>query len=85
MVTKYVGGVRFVLYPQDHVPRHAHALTGDTEIIIDLRPDRSVALADRDDAVRGKAKKSDIQKVLRAAAEHFDILVAAWEQMHDES
>jgi len=85
MVTKYVGGIRFVLYPQDHVPRHVHGLTGDAEVIIDLRRDRTVALADRFDAVRGKAKKSDIQKVLRAAAENFDLLVAAWEQMHDES
>lgn len=72
-----------MLYPQDHVPRHAHGMTGDAEIIVDLRPDRTVAIADRDDAVRGHAKKSDVRKVLYAAAENFDPLVEAWEKMHD--
>ena len=82
MVTVYAGGVRFVLYPQDHIPRHTHGLTGDAEVIIDLRNNRTVAIADRHDAIRGNAKKSDVMKVLQAAAENFDLLVDAWEQMH---
>ncbi len=31
----YAGGVRFVLYPQDHVPRYAYGLAGNAESIVD--------------------------------------------------
>jgi hypothetical protein len=27
-------------------------------------------------------KRSDVRKVLNAAAEHFEAIVAAWEEMH---
>ena len=69
-------------YPRDHIPRHTHGLTGDAEVIIDLRNDPTVAIADRHDAIRGNAKKNDVRKVLQAAAENFDRLVDDWEQMH---
>jgi hypothetical protein len=78
-----VGGVRFKLYPEDHVPRHAHGLYAGIEVVIALRTDRTVTLAGRDDAVQPRnAKRSDVRKVLETAAEHFDALVAAWEEMH---
>jgi hypothetical protein len=54
---------------------------GIGEVIVDLRADRTVTLADRDDAVRG-ATRSEVRKVLRAAAIGFDELVIAWEKMH---
>lgn len=76
------GEVRFHLYPQDHEPRHAHGLIGSGQVIVDLRADRTVSLAKRPDAVVG-VTKSELRKVLRAAAEHFDALAAAWERMHD--
>ena len=42
-----------------------------------------VSLADREDAIQPwNAKRADIRKVLYAAAEHFDVLVSAWEEMH---
>jgi hypothetical protein len=50
---------------------------------VDLREDGTVALADRDDAVTG-ASRSEVNKVLKAAALAFDRLVAAWEKMHVE-
>ena len=50
---------------------------------MDLREDGTVALADRDDAVTG-ATRSEVKKVLRAAALAFDRLVAVWEEMHVE-
>ncbi len=41
------------------------------------------ALASREDAIQpANAKRSDVKRILRAAAEHFDVLVAAWEKMH---
>jgi hypothetical protein len=78
-----IEGVRFVAYPQDHEPRHLHCFVREAEIIVDLRDDGAVALADRPDAIRpANAKRSDVRKALTLAAENFDALVALWESMH---
>ncbi len=75
--------VRFIAYPQDHEPRHVHGFTGETEVIVDLRIDGNVAIADRPDCIRpGNAKRSDVRRILRASAEHFDELASLWEKMH---
>jgi len=51
---------------------------------VDLRPDRTVSLANRPDAVRpGNAKRSDVRRILNVAAKRFDDLVALWEKMHE--
>ena len=53
---------------------------------MDLRRERAVALASRADAVRpANAKRSDLKKILRAAAECFDELAALWETIHGET
>jgi hypothetical protein len=76
-------GVRFVIYSNDHPPRHIHGFLGKTEILVDLLRDDNVALAARSDAIRPvNAKKSDISKVLHLAALHFDELAALWEEIH---
>jgi Domain of unknown function (DUF4160) len=63
--------------------RHVHGLYAGTEAIIDLLDDRAVALSDRIDAISpADAKRSDVKKLLNAARDHFDELVAAWEKMH---
>ena len=86
MVSLRLGGVRLVIYSNDHPPRHVHGFHGETEAIVDLRRDRAVALANRDGAVRpANAKKSDVKKILKAAAERFDELAALWESMHGET
>jgi len=78
------GGVRFVVYPQDHEPRHVHAFVAEAEVIVDLR-DGAVALADREDAIRpSNAKRSDVKKALEMAAECFEELAEMWEKMHEE-
>ena len=83
MASDRLSGVLFVAYPQDHAPRHIHGFLEEAEVIIDLRGDRIVALADRPDVIRpGNAKRSSVRRVLRAAAEHFDELVKLWEAMH---
>jgi hypothetical protein len=77
------GSVLFIVYPQDHEPRHVHGFTGETEAIVDLGIDGNVALADRPDCIRpGNAKRGDVRKILRTAAKHFDSLVSLWEKMH---
>jgi len=77
------GGVRFVAYLNDHPPRHVHGFAGETQVIVDLRMDGTVGLADRDDAIRpANAKRSDVRKILHAAADHFEELVGLWEAIH---
>ncbi len=84
MSSRRFGAVRFVAYPQDHEPRHVHGFTAEVEVIVDLLRDGNVALAGRPDAIRpANAKKSDVRKVLLAAAEHFEELAALWEEMHE--
>jgi Domain of unknown function (DUF4160) len=78
------GKVRFAVHPQDHSPRHVHGYCAETAVIVELREDGDVDLADRCDAIRpGNAKKSDVRSILDEAAEHFDELVALWEAMHE--
>src|SRR5579863_1726295 len=86
MVSLRFGGVRFVIYSNDHPPRHVHGFHAETRAIVDLRRGRTVALADRADAVRpANAKRSDVRKILRAAAKRFDELARLWEAIHGKT
>lgn len=86
MVSLRIGGVRFVAYSNDHPPRHVHGFTGDTEAIVDLRMDGTVALAKRDDAIRPvNAKRSEVRKILSAAALHFEEIVELWEEVRGKA
>ena len=77
------GKVLLIAYPQDHEPRHVHGFAGNAEVIVDLGRDGNVRLAERRDCVRpGNAKRSDVRRILRLAAEHFEDLVSLWEKMH---
>lgn len=76
-------GIRFVVYSNDHPPRHVHGFLGETEVILDFRADGTVALAERRDAVRpADAKRSDVRKILNGAASHFEELAALWRSIH---
>jgi hypothetical protein len=53
------------------------------EVIVDLRLDGTVSLANRTDAIRpGNGSKSDVRHILTVAANHFDELVSLWEKHH---
>jgi hypothetical protein len=79
-------GIRFVVFSNDHPPRHVHGFLSETEVIVDLRGDDAVMLADRADAIRpANAKRSDVKKILQSAAEHFDELADLWEGIHGEA
>lgn len=79
-------GILFVVYSNDHPPRHVHGFLSETETIADLRLDGTVALADRKDAVRPtNAKRADVKKILSAAALHFEELAALWEEIHGKA
>jgi hypothetical protein len=76
-------GVRFAAYTMDHEPRHVHGFYADVEVIVDLRPDGKVSLANRTDAIRpSTGSKSDVRHVLTTAARNFDELVSLWEKHH---
>jgi hypothetical protein len=50
-------------------------------VVVELRLDRTVSLANRKDAVRPfNASRSDVKHVLVVATKHFDELVALWEK-----
>ena len=52
-------------------------------MIVDLRVDGTVGLADRDDAIRpANAKRSDVRKILEAAADNFERLAEMWEAIY---
>jgi len=79
-------GVLFVAYSNDHPPRHVHGFASETEAIVDLRLDGTIALAKRNDAIRpANAKRSDVSKILGAAALHFEELVQLWEEIHGQT
>ena len=57
-------GVLFVAYSNDHLPPHVHSFAGETEAIVDLRLDGTIALAKRTDAVTpANAKRSEVRKI----------------------
>lgn len=79
-------GVRFVVYSNDHPPRHIHGFLGETQVIVDLLRDGNIALAARTDAVRpANAKRAEVSKILNAAALHFSELAALWEEIHGKA
>ena len=78
------GGIKFMAFPQDHEPCHVHGFVGGIggpEVIVELKADGVVDLADRVDAVQG-ANRSEVRKVLAAAARRFADLVLLWDAMH---
>jgi len=85
---EYVGslefeGVLFVAYSNDHSPRHVHGFASETEVIVDLRMDGTVAISNRNDAIRpADAKRSDVKRILNTAALHFMELAELWGEIH---
>ncbi len=70
----------------DHEPRHVHGFHAEVEVIVDLRRDGAVSLADRTDAVRpSNGSKSDVRHVLTVAANHFEELALIWEKQHERA
>ena len=52
-------------------------------MVVELREDGNVDVGDRVDAVRpADAKRSDVRRILKSAATHFEQLLELWEKMH---
>ncbi len=83
MASIRLAGVRFAAYSNDHPPRHVHGIHGDTEVIVDLREDGNVSLAERTDSIRpSNAKRSTVRHILQTAAENYESLAALWDRVH---
>lgn len=70
------------MYPEDHAPRHVHGFIGSGEVIVNLRSGKKVALANRTDNIRGRVTRTELKRVLAAAAARFDDLAKLWKEMH---
>jgi hypothetical protein len=82
MGTIRVRGVRLRIYPKDHKPLHVHGYYGEAFVVVEVRTDGTVMLAARGARVIPRnAKRSDVQKIVKAAAEAADEIVAEWERM----
>jgi hypothetical protein len=74
-------GVRFAAYSNDHDPMHVHGFYAEVEVIVELRRDGMVLLADRKDAVRPRnGGRADVRHVLALAGKYFDELIALLEK-----
>lgn len=83
MSTLRIRGVWFRIRPHDHEPVHAHGYYGETIAIVEFWPNGTVALASRKGRLIPRdAKRSDVRKILNAAEEGFDSIVAIWERMN---
>ena len=75
-------GFRIVIYPNDHLPCHVHAIKGDGEIRIDLG--RSLPLTPPSlMSITGKISDKDIVKALFLVSKHQIELLAKWSEIHN--
>ena len=66
----------------DHLPPHVHGKYAETEVIVDLWKGE-VRLSSRADPIRPpNSRRSDVNKILKAAEEHGEELVRLWEGIH---
>jgi hypothetical protein len=73
-----VGSLRFVIWPNDHLPPHVHVISEGAEATIELGDlDGSPCLAEN-----FRMKRSDLTMALRAALEHRDFLLEKRREIH---
>lgn len=85
MSTIRIGSVRFRVFPQDHLPVHAHARYAETVVTVVFYEDGLVSLAGGFESVMpAHLKRSDVRKILNAASAAYDLIMDAWEEMHEE-
>ena len=86
MGSKTVDGVRFAAFAADHLPRHVHGFVAEISVVVELLAGGRVAKSARRDAVRPpNAKRSDVRRILDAAAAHVAELNELWEAMHGQA
>jgi Domain of unknown function (DUF4160) len=73
-----IGGLRFVIWPNDHAPPHVHVFSAEAEAKIDLgEPNGYPRLIEN-----RRMKKHDLAKALQGVFEHRSMLLQKWSEFH---
>jgi hypothetical protein len=73
-----LGGLRVVVYPNDHRPAHVHVIGQGHEAVFELNlPVGTVALRENYGFSR-----SDLVMVKRKLTDNLEMLIAEWEKIH---
>jgi hypothetical protein len=73
-----VGGLRVVVYPNDHAPGHVHVIGAGCEAVFELHcPEGPVALRESVGFTTSK-----LQRIVDQLASSLALLCAAWEKIH---
>jgi hypothetical protein len=68
--SKTFEGVRFSVYPNDHLPPHVHGTCEGVVVIVDLLANGEVKLSARKDRMKPLAgKRNAVAKILRVAGQ----------------
>jgi hypothetical protein len=78
--SKTYDGVRFSAWVDDHIPPHVHGFYAGIEVVLDIDlKTKDVQLSRRrNNVLPANAKRSDVQRVRRAAVKNVDELVQLW-------
>jgi hypothetical protein len=83
MGSKTFEGVRFSVYPNDHLPPHVHGSLSGVTLVVDLLEEDEVRLSKRKYAVSPtNAKKNIVTRILQVATDNMDELNVLWEKTH---
>ena len=73
-----LGGLRVVVYPNDHRPAHVHVIGQGHEAVFELNsPQGSVTLRENYGFRRG-----DLARIESALLQNLDALIPEWEKIH---
>ncbi|WP_128913264.1 DUF4160 domain-containing protein [Granulicella sibirica] len=79
-------GIVFFVFTRDRAPPHVHAYYGDLTVILELREEGGVWIADRSDALEPRdPKKNEVRRVLRCARANEEALRELWRRTHESS
>ncbi len=74
-----VGGLRFVIWPNDHDPPHVQVFSADAESRIELgKPNGHPRLIDN-----RRMKRSDVAKALKVVFENRPLLIEKLSEFHE--
>ncbi len=73
-------GFRIVIYFDDHLPAHVHAISADTEAKINLKGSKNLP-----EIIQYRGKRNQAIKALEIVTAHQNELLDAWRQIHGES
>lgn len=74
-------GFNFVIYTDDHAPRHTHIKKAGKEVVINLG-DNNTKPAERENKGMNLKNRS---KALQLAAEHQSYLIEKWRELHGDA